>query len=186
MALLEYVDPETADEHVRDLLARDAETYDQPSLFARILAHAPAMLEARMAYAEAVMAGGDLDPKLKELAYVAVSAANDCPYCVASHTGHLVAHFDVPAARIDAITAGDLDGFDRRERAVITFAERVARDPKRVDADDLATLQEAGFDEAHVVELLTACAAAVGANTIADALSILPADQDDSVEDIDG
>jgi AhpD family alkylhydroperoxidase len=33
-----------------------------------------------------VMAPGALDPLVKELIYVAVSAANGCSYCVHSHT----------------------------------------------------------------------------------------------------
>ena len=32
------------------------------------------------------MQPGALDPLTKELIYVAVSASNQCPYCIASHT----------------------------------------------------------------------------------------------------
>jgi AhpD family alkylhydroperoxidase len=32
------------------------------------------------------MAAGALDPLTKELVYLAVSASNQCPYCIASHT----------------------------------------------------------------------------------------------------
>lgn len=32
------------------------------------------------------MGPGALDPKVKELIYVAVSVANGCDYCIASHT----------------------------------------------------------------------------------------------------
>jgi len=33
-----------------------------------------------------IMAPGALDPLTKEMIYVAVSATNQCPYCIASHT----------------------------------------------------------------------------------------------------
>jgi AhpD family alkylhydroperoxidase len=32
------------------------------------------------------MSPGALDPLVKEMIYVAVSATNQCPYCIASHT----------------------------------------------------------------------------------------------------
>ena len=32
------------------------------------------------------MAPGALDPLTKEMIYLAVSASNQCPYCIASHT----------------------------------------------------------------------------------------------------
>jgi AhpD family alkylhydroperoxidase len=32
------------------------------------------------------MAGGALDPLMKELIYVAVSVSNQCDYCIAAHT----------------------------------------------------------------------------------------------------
>ena len=33
-----------------------------------------------------IMAPGALDPLTKEMIYLAVSASNQCPYCIASHT----------------------------------------------------------------------------------------------------
>ena len=33
-----------------------------------------------------IMAPGALDPLTKEMIYIAVSATNQCPYCIASHT----------------------------------------------------------------------------------------------------
>ncbi len=33
-----------------------------------------------------IMAPGALDPLTKEMVYLAVSATNQCPYCIASHT----------------------------------------------------------------------------------------------------
>ncbi len=54
--------------------------------FWRALAHDPALLKATWERLKAVMAPGALDPLVKEMVYVAVSAANGCEYCVHSHT----------------------------------------------------------------------------------------------------
>lgn len=55
--------------------------------FWRALANQPAVLERTWgALKEVMVAPGALDPLVKELIYIAVSAANGCAYCVHSHT----------------------------------------------------------------------------------------------------
>ena len=55
--------------------------------FWRALANQPAVLERTWGALKEVMAApGALDPFVKELIYIAVSAANGCAYCVHSHT----------------------------------------------------------------------------------------------------
>ncbi|WP_323766617.1 carboxymuconolactone decarboxylase family protein [Antarctobacter sp.] len=54
--------------------------------FWRALAHDPALLKATWERLKVVMAPGALDPLMKEMLYVAVSATNGCEYCAHSHT----------------------------------------------------------------------------------------------------
>jgi AhpD family alkylhydroperoxidase len=54
--------------------------------FWRALAHDPAQMKSVWERAQAVMAPGALDPLTKELIYIAVSTANNCGYCIHSHT----------------------------------------------------------------------------------------------------
>lgn len=54
--------------------------------FWRALAHDPALLKATWQRLKTVMAPGALDPLVKEMLYVAVSVANNCEYCVHSHS----------------------------------------------------------------------------------------------------
>jgi AhpD family alkylhydroperoxidase len=54
--------------------------------FWKSLAHDPANLKRTWESVKQVMAPGALDPLVKELIYVAVSATNQCGYCIASHT----------------------------------------------------------------------------------------------------
>lgn len=54
--------------------------------FWRALAHDPATLRRIWESIKAVMAPGALDPKTKEMIYIAVSVAHGCPYCIHSHT----------------------------------------------------------------------------------------------------
>jgi AhpD family alkylhydroperoxidase len=54
--------------------------------FWKVLAHHPPTLKRTWESVKQVMAPGTLDPLVKEMIYVAVSASNGCDYCVASHT----------------------------------------------------------------------------------------------------
>lgn len=54
--------------------------------FWKYLANEPRMLAHVWSSLKDIMAPGALDPLTKELIYVAVSIANNCPYCMASHT----------------------------------------------------------------------------------------------------
>ena len=54
--------------------------------FWKVLANDPAQLARVWAQVKQVMAPGALDPLVKEMVYVAVSATNGCEYCTFSHT----------------------------------------------------------------------------------------------------
>ena len=51
----------------------------------KALARHPAVMEQFAAEMKAAFAPGRLDPLTKELVYLAVSIANQCDYCIASH-----------------------------------------------------------------------------------------------------
>lgn len=176
MPLIDYVDPERADEETRELLEADAEYYGRPSLFARAVANNPDVFAARREYHRRLVSGGDLGERLAELVYLAVSVTNDCEYCVASHREVLVERVGLPPEDADALARGDLSRFSERERAAVAFARQVARDPTGIDEAHRAALREVGFDDAAVVGLLAVATAAISANAIADALDIHPAD----------
>lgn len=65
---------------------RAARKSDFVNNFWRALAHDPRLLRRTWDTLQEVMAPGALDAKTKELLYIAVSVAHQCPYCVHSHT----------------------------------------------------------------------------------------------------
>ncbi len=54
--------------------------------FWRVLAHDPKLLKRTWEDIKQVMGPGTIDPLVKEMLYVAVSVANNCEYCIRSHT----------------------------------------------------------------------------------------------------
>lgn len=59
---------------------------DDVNDFWRVLANDPPHLAQVWQQAKQVMAAGALDAVTKELIYIAVSIANNCEYCVSTHT----------------------------------------------------------------------------------------------------
>ena len=65
---------------------RAARKTDFVNNFWRTIAHDPVLLKRTWESVKQVMAPGALDSLTKELLYVAVSIANNCEYCIRSHT----------------------------------------------------------------------------------------------------
>ncbi|MFM7443722.1 MAG: carboxymuconolactone decarboxylase family protein [Tabrizicola sp.] len=88
MAVLPILEDDMASAEALAVFAdiREKRQTDYINNFWRVLAHDPALLRATWERLGQVMAPGALDPLVKELIYIAVSATNGCEYCVHSHT----------------------------------------------------------------------------------------------------
>jgi AhpD family alkylhydroperoxidase len=85
VTLVEYADASPEVRSVYDDIMKTRGT-DWINNFWKALANNPAELKRMWANVKQVMAPGALDPLVKEMVYVAVSATNGCEYCTYSHT----------------------------------------------------------------------------------------------------
>jgi AhpD family alkylhydroperoxidase len=85
LGLVEYADAGDDVRAVYDDIMATRKT-DWINNFWKALAHDPVTLRRTWESVKQVMAPGALDPLVKEMLYVAVSATNQCGYCIASHT----------------------------------------------------------------------------------------------------
>jgi AhpD family alkylhydroperoxidase len=85
LGLIEYADAGPEVRAVYDDIMATRQT-DWINNFWKALAHDPATLRRTWESIKQIMAPGALDPLFKEMIYVAVSATNQCGYCIASHT----------------------------------------------------------------------------------------------------
>ena len=83
--LIEYQDAPPAVRAVYDDIMATRQT-DYINNFWKALAHDPAGLKRTWESVKQIMQPGALDPLTKEMVYLAVSATNQCGYCIASHT----------------------------------------------------------------------------------------------------
>ncbi len=85
VTLIEYADASPPVKAVYDDIMK-TRNIDWINNFWKALANDPAELRRVWEQVKRVMAPGALDPLVKEMVYVAVSATNGCEYCTYSHT----------------------------------------------------------------------------------------------------
>jgi AhpD family alkylhydroperoxidase len=81
---IEYKDASPEVRAVYDDIMATRKT-DWVNNFWKVLAHDPVSLRRIWANIKEVMGPGTIDPLVKEMLYVAISASNGCRYCIASH-----------------------------------------------------------------------------------------------------
>jgi AhpD family alkylhydroperoxidase len=85
LGLIEYQDASAEVRAVYDDIMATRQI-DSVNNFWKALAHDPATLRRTWESIKQIMAPGALDGVTKEMVYLAVSATNQCGYCIASHT----------------------------------------------------------------------------------------------------
>jgi uncharacterized peroxidase-related enzyme len=91
----------------------------------------------------------------REMLATAVSAANDCFYCMDSHGAFANALLERDGATdlaplVDVVKVGSSEGFDDKMRALLHIARTVRREPRELSAADVATAHAAGASDADV------------------------------------
>jgi uncharacterized peroxidase-related enzyme len=88
----------------------------------RAMAHAPALLDAFLSYANALRDESELEPGLRELAILAVGHATGSEYEIAHHQSHALKAGLTRQQIADAADFENSDAFDDAERAVMRLA----------------------------------------------------------------
>jgi uncharacterized peroxidase-related enzyme len=99
--------------------------------------------------------GATLERYEREMLATAVSAANDCFFCMDSHGAFATALLEKSgttelAPVIDVIKHGSSEGVDAKMAALLHIARTVRRDPLGLTAADVSTATSAGATDADV------------------------------------
>jgi uncharacterized peroxidase-related enzyme len=91
----------------------------------------------------------------REMLATAVSAANDCFFCMDSHGAFATALLEASgstqlAPLIDEIKTGSSEGFNDKMRALLHIARTVRREPRDLTTADVAAARAAGAEDADV------------------------------------
>jgi uncharacterized peroxidase-related enzyme len=112
----------------------------------------PSALHAHLGlYMDLMFARGGLSRRQRELIAVIVSRANACEYCVAHHLEALsryITNADMLAAIAKGIHVPELPAVDR---ALLTYASKLTRQPRTVSEEDVQSLRAAGLTDEDIL-----------------------------------
>lgn len=150
MSRLNAIDPNQATGQAKALLdGVQAKLGMTPNLM-KVLANSPAALKAYLDFSGA-LAGGELQPQLREQIALTVGTANQCEYCVSAHTaigkGAGLSHNELVSAR-------QASSSNPKANAALTFARAVVAAKGNVTNNELQALQSAGYSAGEVVEIV--------------------------------
>ena len=121
-----------------------------PNMF-RLISNSPAALEGYLGLS-AALNKGRLPAATRERIALAVAEENGCSYCLSAHAylGKNFAKLDDTEIVVNRKGASN----DPRADAAVRFAVKVVRERGHVAEDDIRALKAAGYDDAHVIEIV--------------------------------
>lgn len=145
-----------------------------PNIFVA-LARRPAELAAFLDYHDALMLrDSGLTKAEREMIVVATSAANGCLYCTVAH-GAILRVRARDAEIADRVAANWRTApVGPRQRAMLSFAVRLARTPEEIVPADVDELRRHGFDDGDVWDIGAITAFFALSNRMAQLLDIQP------------
>jgi AhpD family alkylhydroperoxidase len=147
-----------------------------------VLAHAPKMLKAMMAFQAATKQAAQLSPRLRELVRLRVAFHNQCRTCMAMR---------YQAALDDGLTEGEVCSLEKpeeapnltpREKAALAYADVAATNHFAINDETFAKLRE-HFTDSEIIELGIHVASCIGFGRLGASLymvEILPEEYSDS------
>jgi uncharacterized peroxidase-related enzyme len=166
MARISLIAPEAASPEVREIY--DNTLRGKPGNIQKALAHRPEMLRNFLSFYASV--GRSLDRKLYELIYLRVSLINGCRYCTQHHVASSK-RAGLTAEDWTALRAGDYSRYSEKERAALSYIEKLTRTPHEITDTDFNELKKS-FSEPEIVDIHMLAGLANLTNRVTDPLGL--------------
>jgi uncharacterized peroxidase-related enzyme len=147
MARISLIGMESANPDVKEIYEKTLR--GKPGNAQKVLAHRPEMLKNFLPFYASV--GRSLDRKLYELIYIRVSLINGCHYCTQHHLSSSK-RAGLTADDWTALKAGNYSRYSERERAALTYIEKLTRTPHDITDADFVPLKKE-FTEPEIVDI---------------------------------
>lgn len=150
MSRLQTIDPSVATGKAKNLLdAVKAKLGLVPNM-TKVMVNSPSVLEAYLGFSGA-LAGGHLDPKLREKLALVTAQQNHCEYCLSAHTA-VAKMIGISQEQILAGRQGN--GSDAKENSALSFAKRMLDTKGQITESDLVAVHAAGFSDGDIAEII--------------------------------
>jgi uncharacterized peroxidase-related enzyme len=166
MARISLIASESASPEVRQIY--DTTLRGKPGNVQKALAHRPEMLKNFLSFYASV--GRSLDRKLYELIYLRVSLINECHYCAQHHVASSK-RVGLTAEDFAALKSGNYSRYGEKERAALTYVEKVTRAPRQITETDFDELKK-HFSEPEIVDIHMLAGLANLTNRLTDPLGL--------------
>ena len=150
----------------------DRRTYGYVMNLTRVWSHQPEAKSALFDLIGRVAEAADLSTRQRAVLVTTAASTLGDGYCSLAWGSRLADETD--AATASAVVRGDDSGLDEADRALATWARKVAADPNATEAADVEALRDVGFDDAQILALTTFVALRIAFATVNDALGIAP------------
>ena len=166
MARITLIAPESASPEVREIY--DTTLRGKPGNVQKALAHRPEMLKNFLSFYATV--GRSLDRKLYEMIYLRVSFINGCRYCTQHHLASSK-RAGLTAEDWAALKAGNYSHYTEKERAALSYVEKLTRAPREITEADFDQLKK-HFSEPEIVDIHMLAGLANLTNRVTDPLGL--------------
>ena len=162
-----------ADLHTR-VVEVQSKTGFIPNVFL-VLARRPDEFRAFFAYYDALMLrDSGLSKAEREMIVVATSAANGCPYCVVAHGAVLRIYAKNPILADQLAVNYRHADVTPRQRAMLDFSVKMARQPEEIEETDVEVLRGAGFSNEDIWDIGAIAALFAMSNRLAHLTNMRP------------
>jgi uncharacterized peroxidase-related enzyme len=166
MARISLVEPDQATPDVKEIYEQKLK--GKPGNVQKALAHRPEMLKNFLSFYASV--GRSLDRKLYELIYIRVSMINECRYCLQHHLASSQ-RVGLVAEDWAALKQGNFSRFNEKERAALTYAEKLTRASRDISEADFGEIKK-HFSDLEIVDLHLLTGLANLTNRVTDPLGL--------------
>lgn len=171
MVRISLINPEAANPEVKEIYEKTLR--GKPGNIQKALAHRPEMLKNFLSFYASV--GRSLDRKLYELIYLRVSLINGCRYCTQHHIASSK-RAGLTAEDWMALKAGNYSRYGEKERAALTYVEKLTRMPGEITQADFDELKKHFSDSeiasSEIVDLHMLAGLANLTNRVTDPLGV--------------
>lgn len=150
MPRIQPVTKDTADSATANLLGSIEKKMGSVPNLISTMAASPAVAKAYLGFSQSLSSGA-LSPKLREQIALSVGQSNGCDYCLAAHSA-LGQAAGLSQQETDDARRGI--GIEDKETAALRFAQKLVVNRGIVSDDDFQTVQNAGFSEGDIAEII--------------------------------